>query len=249
MQTRYRSLSANIEAVVSELKSKDENLRRLDRKFDMMYQQNLAMYNFLTMVIYAGEQVLANERKKCERLKRAAEATGDMMRVQMANDYGDDVASFERRIYDLKVSRIIALQQAPQIRNIQKSARQISESIQSTITTAIPLWKSQMAIALGMQAVSEGIGAVNAVRGATNAMLIRNSEMNKQLAIDSARAVESGMVNLDTIATVNQNLIDALSGSTEIARSAVTAREEGAKALERHESELKKAVIRYTTRT
>ena len=168
------------------------------------------------------------------------------MDAQKASDFNDDIIRFERRLYDLKLTRTMAIQQAPQIRNIQKSADEVSESIKTTIVTAIPLWKSQMAVALGMQAVREGLNAVNAVKNATNAMLIANSQMNKQLALESAKAVERGVVDIETINVVNQNLIDSLSGSYEIAQKAITAREEGAKKLRENEIELKNAIVKYT---
>ena len=168
------------------------------------------------------------------------------MEVQKASDFNDDIVRFERRLYDLKLTRTMAIQQAPQIRNIQKSADEVSESIKTTIVTAIPLWKSQMAIALGMQAVKEGLNAVNAVKDATNAMLIANSQMNKDLALEAAQAVERGVIDIETINTVNQNLIDSLSGSYEIAQKAIISREEGAKQLRANEAELKDAIVKYT---
>ena len=103
-----------------------------------------------------------------------------------------------------------------------------------------------MAIALGMQAVKEGLNAVNAVKDATNAMLIANSQMNKDLALEAAQAVERGVIDIETINTVNQNLIDSLSGSYEIAQKAIISREEGAKQLRANEAELKDAIVKYT---
>ena len=211
-----------------------------------MYDANRAMYEFLTMLIYAGEQVLEEEKQKLEAMIKETESSDDEMEMQRASDYKDDIIKFERRLYDLKLSRTIAIQQAPQIRNIQKSADEVSESIKTTIVTTIPLWKNQMAIALGMQTVREGLNAVNAVKDATNAMLIANSEMNKQLTLEAAQAVERGVVDIATINKVNQNLIDSLSGSYEIAQKAINDRAEGAKQLQANEAELKKAIVKYT---
>ena len=227
-------------------KKKDIELAQVSRNFDVMYDANRAMYEFLTMLIYAGEQVLEEEKQKLEAMIKETESSDDEMEMQRASDYKDDIIKFERRLYDLKLSRTIAIQQAPQIRNIQKSADEVSESIKTTIVTTIPLWKNQMAIALGMQTVREGLNAVNAVKDATNAMLIANSEMNKQLTLEAAQAVERGVVDIATINKVNQNLIDSLSGSYEIAQKAINDRAEGAKQLQANEAELKKAIVKYT---
>lgn len=247
MQTKYRSLAENINLVVTELQAKDMALTQVSRDFDTMYLENQAMYEYLTMVIYAGEQVLATERQKLATMRSAAEASGDLMEIQKVSDYNDNIIRFERRLYDLKLSRTIAIQQAPQIKNIQKSADEVSESIKTTIVTSIPLWKSQMAVALGMQVVREGLNAINAVKDATNAMLLANSQMNKQLAIESAQAVERGVVDIETISAVNQNLIESLSGSYEIAQRAIASREEAAQRLQANETELKAAIVKYTT--
>lgn len=246
LQTKYKSLADNMETVVKELQKKDFALGQVSRNFEVMYDENHYMYEFLTMVIYAGEQALQEEKQKLTVMQQEAESSGDLMEVQKVSDFNDDIIRFERRLYDLKLTRTMAIQQAPQIRNIQKSADELSESIKTTIVTAIPLWKSQMAIALGMQVVKEGLNAVNAVKDATNAMLISNSQMNKQLALEAAQAVERGVVDIATINTVNQNLIDSLSGSYEIAQKAITSREEGAKQLRANEAELKNAIVKYT---
>lgn len=245
LQTKYKSLSANMDTVVKELEKKDLALGQVSRNFDVMYDENREMYEFLTMVIYAGEQALLDEKQKLEVMQKEAEENGDLMEVQKASDFNDDILRFERRLYDLKLSRTVAIQQAPQIRNIQKSADEVSESIKTTIVTSIPLWKSQMAIALGMQVVRDGLNAVNTVRNATNEMLIRNSQMNKELALEVSQAVERGIIDIETINIVNKNLIESFSGSYEIVQKAITEREEGAKQLQANETELKNAIVKY----
>lgn len=246
LQIRYKSLADNMETVVKELQNKDLELGKLSRNFDAMYEENLATYEFLTMVIFAGEQALEEEKQKLVVMQQKAQESGDLMEVQKASDFNDDIIRFERRLYDLKATRTLALQQAPQIKNIQKSADEISESIKTVIVTSIPLWKSQMALALGMQTVREGLNAVNAVKDATNAMLIANSQMNKQLTLEAAQAVERGAIDIETINIVNNNLIDSLNGSYEIAQNAITTRKEGAKQLQEKENELKATIAKYT---
>lgn len=246
LQTKYKSLSDNMDTVVKDLQIRDLALGQVSRSFDVMYEENLETYRYLTMVIYAGELAVQEERQKLADMQKAAENSGDLLEIQRVSDFSDDILSFERRLYDLKLSRVVAIQQAPQIRNIQKGADQVSESIKTTIANSIPLWKSQMAIALGMQTVQQGLNAVNAVRDATNAMLIANAQMNKQMTLEAAQAVERGIIDIETINVVNQNLIDSLSGSYEIAQKAIETREEGARQLRDKEAELKEALVRYT---
>ncbi len=243
LQARYRTLSQNIDIIIRQLQEKDLALKSISRNFDIMFAENHTLYEFLTLIIYVGEQVLIEEKSKLSLLKEKAESSGNLMEMQKISDFEDDISRFERRLYDLKLSRTISLQQAPQIRLIQKGADEISESIRTTITTSIPLWKSQMAMALGIKTVRESLNAVNSVRDATNAMLIANSEMTKKLAIETAQAAERGVIDIETITQVNQNLIEALNGSYEITQNAITTRENGTKQLQENEAELKSAII------
>ena len=247
MQTKYKSLADNMKAVEKELQVKYMELAKVSSDFDTMYANNQATYEFLTMLIFAGEQALEEEKAKLHQLQKEAEASGDQMEIQKVADFANDIQSFESRLYDLKLSRYIAIQQAPQIRNVQKGADDTSKGIITAITTSIPLWKNQMALAVGMQAVRESLNVVNAVNDATNAMLIANSQMNKQLTLEAAQAAQRGVVDIETINIVNQDLIDTLSGSYDIAQKAITAREEGAKQLQANETQLREAIIKYAS--
>lgn len=244
LQTKYQAMADELDGVVKGLRSKEMELRELSRYFDMLFAKNNSMYESLTIMIYAGELVLQYNRQKYEEMKAKANIS-DPMKQQRLKDDKDEVDAFERRLYELKLSRTIAMQQAPQIRLVQKGADTIAESIRSTIATAIPLWKSQMAIALGMEAVSEGVQALNSVRNATNEMLLRNAEKGKQLAVETAKVAENGAVDVQAITKVNQSLIEALNASSEIASKAITSRVDGAHTLQQNESELKDAIERY----
>ncbi|MBQ2937911.1 MAG: toxic anion resistance protein [Clostridia bacterium] len=246
LQTKYKSVADNIDIVVKELQNKDLALGQVSRNFEMMYVENKNMYEFLTMVIYAGEQALKDEKIKLQNMQKEAEMSEDLMEIQNASDFNDDIIRFERRLYDLKLTRTIAIQQAGQIKNIQKGADELSESIKTTIVTSIPLWKNQMAAALGMQVIQGSLNAVNAVKDATNEMMKKNAELNKQLTLETAQAVERGVLDIETVNVVNQKLIESLSGSYEIAKQAIASREEGAKQLQKDEAELKAAIVKYT---
>lgn len=245
LQTRYRTVAENMDRVVEQLQKKDLALGQVSRNYDIMYEDNLAMYDFLSMVIFAGEQALVEEKQKLAEMQETAKNSTDLKEAEMLSAYSADITRFERRIYDLKLTRTVAIQQAPQIRNIQKSADELSESIKTTIRTSIPLWKNQMAMSLGMQIVREGLNAVNAVKDATNAMLLANSQMNKELTLEAAKAVERGIIDIETISKVNSDLIESLQGSYEIAQKAIASREEGARQLQAKEAELRNAIVSY----
>lgn len=245
LQTKYKSVADNMDVVVKDLQQKDLAVGQVSRNFDAMYEENMNMFQFFSMAIYAGEQTLAEEKAKFQEIKKAAEASGDMMKIQEASDYNDDIIRFDRRLSDFRLSRAVALQQAPKIKSLQKAADELSESIKTTVVTAIPMWKNQMAMAVGMKVIETGIDAVNAVKDITNAMLIANSEASKRISLKAAEAVERGVIDIETIKTVNRNLIEALSGSYNIAQNAIIAREEGAKELQNSEAELKQAIVQY----
>ncbi len=247
LQIKYRSLAENMNTVVRDLQKKDFALGQVSSNLEIMYGENCKLYEFLTMLIFAGEQVLKDERRKLETMRHKVQMSGNSMESQKVSDFENDILRFERRLYDLKLSRTIAIQQAPQIRLIQKGADEVSESIKKTITTAIPIWKTQMAMALGMQVVREGLDAVTRVKDATNAMLLANSQMNKQLTLEVAQAAENGVVDIATINKVNQDLVDVLANSCSIAEKAITQRNEDAKKLQENEAELKDAIAKYTS--
>ena len=247
LQAKYRSLAENIDAVVKELQKRDFALQKVSSQLDVMYEQNCKLYEFLTIVIYAGEKTLEDEKRKLENMQQQAQMSHNPMDAQKVSDYGKDIQRFEKRLYDLKVSRTIAMQQAPQIRLIQNSSNEMSESIRNTIVTAIPLWKTQMAMVLGMQTVKEELSALRAVKGSTNKMLVANAQMNKQLAEQMAQAIEKGVVDIETINKVNESLIETLASSCGLAQKAITQREEKAKKLQENEAELKAAVAQYTS--
>jgi len=247
LQAKYRSLAENINIVVKDLQKKDFALQKVSSNLEVMYEENCKLYEFLTIVIYAGERALEEEKQKLIVMQGQAQRSNNPMEAQKVSDFSDDIRRFEKRLYDLKISRTIAMQQAPQIRLIQKGSDEMSESIKNTIVTAIPLWKTQMAMALGMQTIKEGLGAVGAVKDATNAMLVANAQQNKQLTEQMAQAAEKGIVDIDTINKVNQDLVETLAGSCGIAQKAITRREEEAKKLQESEAELKAAVVQYTS--
>lgn len=246
LQTKYRSLADNMDIVVRDLQRKDFALGQVSSNLDVMYAENQKLYEFLTMIICAGEMLLAEERQKETQIQLKAQMSGNPMENQSASDFSREISRFEKRLYDLKMSRAIAIQQAPQIRLIQGNAEEISESIKKTITTTIPLWKTQMAMALGMQTVKEGLQAVGRVKSATTNLLLENSQRSKQLILEAARAAEKGAVDIETINQINSDLVEALTSSCDITRRAVKQQTEEANKLQENEATLKDAIASYT---
>ena len=249
LRVKYKSVSDNLVTVEEDLKAKDLALGNLSRQFDTMYEQNLQLYEFLTMLIYAGEQTLAEERQKVAEMRQMAQVSGDSMELQKVSDYNDDVTRFARRLHDLKLSRAMAINQAPQIKNIQKGADEVSECIKSIIVTAIPMWKNQMAIALGMNMVQEGLNAVNAAKDTTNQLFLAYAEMNKRLTLQAAEASERAILDIETLNKINQYLIETATGVFQIAQNAEIKRQNDAMQLQENENQLKKAFVDHTMYT
>ena len=247
IKSKYQFVIEKIDNLSTKLLQCDQELKKLSYDFEEMYQINLEQYKFLTLLILAGEKVLEEEKTNAESQK-AIQSAQDMLKAQRLSDVMEDTARFERRLYDLKISRTIAIQQAPQIRLIQKNADILAESIRSTIANSVPLWKSQMAMCLGMQSIQKGMNAVNSVKDTTNALLLANSEMNKKLTIETAKAVERGVVDIETMNQVNQNLIQALEESSKIAKQAIEDRKKGSEKLKENEATLKTAILQIANK-
>lgn len=245
MRLNFNDAASNIDLMVGKLQEKKAALDKVCVDFEGMYNENERTYQFLTMLIFAAEQVLAEERSKHQQMLDSV-AQDDAMEIQRLAAFKEDIDRFERRLNDLRITRVVAMQQAPEINNIKNGAEQISEGIQNAIVTAIPIWKNQMAMALGMQVLRDGKDALEAVKNVTNAMLIRNSEMNRDLALQSAEAVERGVVDIETIKTVNQNLIEAFQSSCTIAKEASEKRQRAAQELKAAEEQLKAEIVKYS---
>lgn len=208
LQDKYATLQISVDSIVKELQKQDAALCKIVRDFDSVYDENYATYQYLTMIIFAGEECLREEKEHLSIIQKSSEISSDLMEKQKIADLIEEISKFERRLYDLKLSRTIAIQQAAQIRIIQKNANAISESIRSTIFNAIPLWKSQMAIALGLEKVQ---------------------------------------ANVESINSVNERLIDSLSGTSNLAKDAIQSRKEGIIKLQENEVQLKEEIRELTT--
>jgi uncharacterized protein YaaN involved in tellurite resistance len=178
---------------------------------DKMYDNNTAYYKELTMYILAGKEKL----KECTevelpKLQAKADETKLPEDAQAANDYANMINRFEKKLHDLELTRIISIQMAPQIRLIQSNDALMVEKIQTSIVSTIPLWKSQMVIALGMHHSQQAMEAQRAVTNTTNELLMKNAEKLKQGTIEIAKESERGIVDIETLTATNQKLIETL---------------------------------------
>ena len=179
--------------------------------FDGLYEKNLEYFQELQIYIAAGEEKLKELRETTlPQLHAEAAAKGDAMSAQVVRDFEDTVNRFEKKIHDLKLSKTVAIQTAPQIRMIQNSDSVMAEKIQSTLVNTIPLWKNQMIIALGVHHSTEAAKAQRQVSDMTNELLKKNAENLKMATIETAKESERGIIDMETLKQTNQSLISTL---------------------------------------
>ena len=229
---KYNKVGANIDKIESDLESHKLTLLKDIALFDEMYDKNLESFKLISLYIIAGEEKLKELKEKdLPALKEKAKKSGDEMDVQKANDLEALINRFEKKIYDLKTTRMISIQMAPQIRLIQNNDTELVEKIESSITNTIPLWKNQIVIALGLTNAKSALKAQQKVSELTNDMLKQNSENLKQGTIDIAKESEKAIVDIETLKKTNKDIIDTLNEVIKI-------HEEGAKKRVAAENEL-----------
>lgn len=244
LKARYDKAEINIDKIVAELEGHQNQLLKDIIMLDKMYAANLTYFKELTMYILAGKKKLEAERAvTIPELKRKAEASGEANDAQVANDYAQMCERFEKKLYDLELTRTISIQMAPQIRLIQNNNTLMSEKIQSTINNTIPLWKNQMVLALGMAHSKEAMEAQRAVTDMTNELLKKNADALKQGTVDIARESERGIVDLETVQHTNQQLISTLDEVLKIQDEGRAKRRAAETELVRIESELKAKLL------
>ena len=212
--------------------------------FDNMYQKNLDYFKEISLYIIAGEKKLDELRNKVlPELKEKAEKSGEQLDTQKVNDMENTINRFEKRLYDLKTTRIISIQMAPQIRLLQNNEAELVEKIQSSITNTIPLWKNQIVLALGINNAKKALKNQQAVSKLTNDMLVKNSETLKQGAVEIAKESERAIVDIETLKKTNSNIIQTLDEVLEIHKNGKIKRAEAEAELEAIEKELKEKML------
>ena len=212
--------------------------------FNHLYDMNTQYYKELTMYIIAGSKKLDGVRATTlQDLKNKAVQSGDAMDAQRANDLASACDRFEKKLHDLRLTRTVALQMAPQIRLLQSNDSLLVERIQSTLSNTLPLWKSQIVIALGMQRSQDALRAQIAVTDMTNELLKKNAEKLKMGTIETAREAERGIIDIETLTQTNQSLIDTITEVMKIQDEGRTKRIEAEKQLTVMESQLKQKLL------
>jgi len=241
---KYSTVEKNIDTIEKGLdKDKLQMLKDISI-FDTMYEKNLEYFKEISLYIIAGERKLDELRNKVlPELKEKAQASGEQLDVQKVNDMENLINRFEKKIYDLKTTRIISIQMAPQIRLLQNNEAELVEKIQSSITNTIPLWKNQIVLALGINNAKKALETQQEVSKLTNDMLVKNSETLKQGSIEIAEESEKAIVNIETIKKTNQDLIETLDTVIEIHKNGRIKRQEAEKELENIEKELKDKML------
>ena len=241
---KYNKIEKNIDTIEDKLKKDKIQMLKDITIFDTMYEKNLEYFKELSLYIIAGERKL-QELKDVElpKLKEEAKKTNEQLDAQKVNDMENLINRFEKKLYDLKTTRLISIQMAPQIRLLQSNDAELVEKIQSSITNTIPLWKNQMVLALGITNAKQALKSQQAVSQLTNDMLVKNSETLKQGSIDIAKESERAIVDVETLQKTNQNLIETLDSVIQIHEEGRVKRAEAEKTLEEIEKELKAKML------
>lgn len=244
IQARYDVVSANVETIAESLEKHQVQLLKDVAMFNRLYEMNLTYFRELGMYISAGEMRL---KEVCEgdlvKLREKAAATGDAMDAQAAKDLSDMCDRFEKKLHDLKLSRQVSLQMAPQIRMLQNNNALLNERIQSTLVNTLPLWKNQMVLSVGLHHSQQAMKAQRAVTNATNELLAKNAEMLKMGTIETAKEAERGIIDLETLTKTNQDLIDTIAEVQRIQSEAREQRRQAEVKLNEMEAELKRKML------
>ena len=245
---RFLAQYEKLELQVGRIEGKLEEARMEMLKdigiLDSLYEKNLNYFRQLQVYITAGQEKLDELREKTiPPLRAEAEKSGDPMHAQLVRDFEDLVNQFEKKLYDLKTSKTIAIQTAPQIRLIQNNDKLLADKIQTAIQETIPLWKSQMVMALGLYRQQEALRLQRNVTETTNAMLLKNSEKLKQNTLDVAKESERGIVDIETLKKANQNLISTINEAVRIQKEGHEKRAAAEQELLKIESEIRRTLI------
>lgn len=244
LKARYDKAENNIEMIATKLEDHQNQLLKDIVMLDKMYQTNLDYFKELTMYIMAGKQKLELERATTlPQMMEKAQQSGLTHDAQAANDYAAMCERFEKKLHDLELTRTISIQMAPQIRLIQNNDAVMSEKIQSTINNTIPLWKNQMVLALGLAHSQEALETQRAVTDMTNQLLKKNADMLKQGTVEIAQESERGIVDVETVAYTNQQLISTLDEVLRIQDEGRAKRQAAENELIRIETELKNKLL------
>ena len=244
MKAKYAKAEANVNEIVKVLEKHQVQLMKDTALLDKMYELNLTYFKEMSMYILAGKKKLQEVRStRLAELTDRAQASGLPEDAQAAKDLDSMCERFEKKIHDLELTRMISIQTAPQIRLVQNNDTLMVEKIQSTIVNTIPLWKSQMVLALGVEHSTQAAEAQRKVTDMTNELLRKNAEKLKMATVETAKESERGIVDMETLKATNESLISTLDEVMNIQREGRQKRREAEAELQNMEQELKNKLL------
>ena len=250
IKAKYDKAEKNINNIVKVMEGHQVTLMKDIAMLDQMYETNQKYFKELSLYIVAGKEKLKEARDvELPKFLAKAEESGLPEDAQAAKDYASMVDRFEKKVYDLELTRNISLQMAPQIRLMQSNDTVMTEKIQSTLLNTIPLWKSQMVIAIGLDHSQDAARAQREVADATNELLKKNAEALKMASIETAKESERGIVDIETLTQTNQTLIETFDEVMKIQSEGRTKRAEAEVELQRIENEMKAKLIEVSSQT
>ena len=244
IKAKYDKAEVNVNKIQENLENHQVQLMKDIVVLDKLYDMNLSYHKELTMYIIAGKKKLQQERATTlEELKAKAHKTGLAEDAQAANDFAQKCDSFEKKLHDLELTRMVSVQMGPQIRLVQNNDKIMADKIQSTIVNTIPLWKSQMVLAMGLSHSSDAVRAQREVTNMTNELLRKNAEVLKMSTIETAKEAERGIVDIETLKATNQSLISTLDEVVKIQEEGKQKRRLAEEELGKIEGELKQKLL------
>ena len=244
MLASYEKLSTKVDKIQSELEKSKTTMMKDILLFDALYQKNLEYFKHLELYIRAGEEKLVEMRSTVlPKLRADAAASADPMAGQVVSDFESNVDRFEKKVHDLKISKTIAIQTAPQLRLIQNNDKILVERVQSAIYNAIPLWKNQIVIALGLTRQQNVLKMQQAISDTTNELLKRNAEMLKINSIETAKENNRSIVDIETVKKVNDDLVTTIEETLKIQQEGRQARQSAEQELLQIENRLKETLL------
>lgn len=244
LKAQYAKAETNVNKIIEVLEGHQVTLMKDVAMLDQMYSLNTKYYKELTMYILAGKKKLEAVRTgELEELRKKATASGSQEDAQAYNDLANMCNRFEKKLHDLELTRIVSIQMGPQVRLIQNNDALMLEKIQSSLVNTIPLWKSQMVLALGMENSRQATAAQSAVTNMTNELLQKNADMLKMGTIETAKEAEKSVVSVETLQHTNRQLISTLDEMMKIQTEGAQKRKEAEAELGRIEGELKQKLL------
>jgi uncharacterized protein YaaN involved in tellurite resistance len=242
--SKMQSVGSQIDRISIELDKHKSNLTKDVEMLDELYDKNKDYFDELSIYIEAAKKKQFElQKEEIPKLREKAKASGNQMDVQAASDMEQFIDRLDKRIYDLQLSRQIAIQTAPQIRMIQNVNQALAEKIQSSILTSIPLWKNQMSIALTLMRQRSAVSAQKAVTDTTNDLLLKNSELLKQNALETATENERGVVDIETLKTTQNDIIETIEQTLRIQEQGRSKRKQAESELNNLETELQQQLL------